>query len=120
MAAVLPNTRSKLTALMVAALVGSAFPMIGAAAPHTEVVPAAIPTVVVHYEDLNLAGEDGVRRLYQRIVTAARLICGDPDIRDLPGGMSARSCKQEVVTRAVQSVNNPQLAALHAARGRQS
>jgi UrcA family protein len=120
MAAVLSNTRTKRTALLVAALIGSAFPVIGSTATHTEIVPAAIPTVVVRYQDLNLASDEGARGLYQRIIVAARLICGNPDNRDLPAMTNTRNCRRDAVTRAVQAVNNPRLAAVHAARGRQS
>ena len=120
MAAVLPNIRSKLTAVTLAAVAVGAFPLISAAGPRTEIVPGAIPSVVVHYDDLNLADENDVRTLYRRIVVAARLICGDPDNRDLLGVTSARSCRRDAMTRAVQMVNNPRLAAVHAARGRQS
>ena len=118
MTAVLANTRSNLVALTLATLASIALPMIGSAATaHTEIVAGAIPSVVVRYYDLNLATETGVQALYQRIVLAARLICGDPDNRDLSGMSAARSCRQEVVARAVQTINNPQLAALRAARG---
>jgi UrcA family protein len=105
---------------MAGALLAGAFPVVSSARTHTEIVPAATPTVVVRYEDLNLASEDGVRALYQRIVVAARLICEKPDNRDLPGMSSTRDCRRDAVMRAVQAVNNPRLAAVHAARGRQS
>jgi len=83
---------------------------------------AAIPTeersVTVHYRDLNLATEQGNTTLYQRIVSAAQEVCGEPDLRDFAAVAAAKACEANAIERAVAAVNSPKLAAIYSARVR--
>ena len=71
---------------------------------------------IVQYGDLNLANPQAVKRLYDRIVTAANEVCGREDERSLDTFAHHRTCTQQSITRAVAAVGNPALAALHAAK----
>jgi UrcA family protein len=73
------------------------------------------PAEVVRYADLDLTTEQGARTLYRRIVGAAETVCPQADIRDLARSAQSRSCRQQAIARAVQSVSSPQLAAIYAA-----
>ena len=78
------------------------------------------PSVTVRYADLNLSTDAGSRALYHRIAHAAKLVCPTDDIRDLSRLFIARACQEAAIERAVLLVNNPQLAAAHAAAVRHS
>ena len=70
-----------------------------------------VPSVAVHYGDLDHETTEGTNQLYQRIVKAAEKVCTIGATRDL--GMIARvhACEADAVSRAVHQVNSPQLAA---------
>ncbi len=71
-----------------------------------------VPSVVVKIDDLNPASQEDTLTLYQRITSAARLVCPDADHRDLNARVIVKACQRSAVDRAVQQLNNPQLAAL--------
>lgn len=71
------------------------------------------PSVTVKYADLDLGTDVGVRRLYKRISAAAEQVCPAGG-RDLQFIASSRKCRAEAIERAVQSLHNSQLAAVHA------
>lgn len=73
------------------------------------------PSITVHYSDLDLATEQGTHALYLRIVEAARKVC-DPHDPDALAQIAVAYCQEQTIARAVSSVGNPRLAALHAAR----
>lgn len=75
-----------------------------------------VPSVKVRYDDLNLATSAGVSTLYKRIARAARNVCPDAYSRDLTMVAASEQCQAEAIARAVNEVNNPQLASLYAAR----
>jgi UrcA family protein len=102
-------------AVLTASLLAGAFGVAHAAAPLDEV-----PTVVVHYGDLDLSTQDGARALYKRISYAAAKVCPSEDSRDLARYAHAQACREEAIARAVREINSPQLAALrdaHTKRG---
>ena len=99
---------SKLTAA-VALLLGASAAF--AAAPGVD-----SHSVSVRYDDLNLSTEAGVSALYQRLSGAARQVCPDAYSRDLSVVIAAGRCKADAVSKAVDQINNPNLAMLHAAR----
>jgi UrcA family protein len=70
----------------------------------------------VRYDDLNLATDAGVNTLYRRISLAARSVCPEANVRELGMKSVSERCQAEAVSRAVQELNNPQLALVHAAR----
>ena len=81
----------------------------GAAVPDSDV-----PSVVVKYSPETLASKVGVNDLYRRITFAARQVCPDALIRDLAAQRHVEACRNQAVARAIQQIDNPSLAALHA------
>jgi UrcA family protein len=75
---------------------------------------SGVPSVVVRYNDLNLASDQGAQALYRRLSGAARRVCPVENARDLGEFSRSRGCQTEAIARAVQEINNPRLAALHA------
>jgi len=73
------------------------------------------PSVKVRYDDLNLTTTAGVNALYRRISHAASQVCPDIYSRDLTVSAAGRRCRASAIAEAVQTVNNPQLALVHAA-----
>ncbi|HUN25113.1 MAG TPA: UrcA family protein [Steroidobacteraceae bacterium] len=102
------NGTAPLTLLALIASLGCA-----AGAAHAGGISAASePAVNVRYDDLNLDTRAGVEALYSRIVSAAALVCGSPDIRDLARFQMSHSCQRQAVARAVHDVHNEKLTAL--------
>ena len=107
-------SRPKITLLMV--LCG----VIGAAA--SGAVSAAsvaddVPRQVVKYSPATLNSDAGVRSLYHRIVKAAEQVCPvTPGTRFITAAVA--ECRSQAVARAVHQIDNPRLAALHAANSK--
>ena len=123
-----PNTQTNLRRVLHEPLTSILITALGACVVMPRVSPprrrpprtAGAPVVTVRYTDLNLATEAGTGALYARLVSAARAVCGEPDIRDLAGIAAARVCEQQAVANAVRDVHNPRLSAIysaHPARG---
>jgi UrcA family protein len=74
------------------------------------------PSVVVHYEDLNLSTDAGTKALYLRIAAAARQVCPDTYSRELARVAMGKKCQDAAIGKAVNDVHSPQLAAIHAVR----
>jgi UrcA family protein len=72
----------------------------------------------VRYSDLNLGTEQGTEALYARLVSAARAVCGAPDIRDLGALVAAHACERQAVANAVRDVRSPRLSAIYSAHPR--
>jgi UrcA family protein len=70
-----------------------------------------LPSVEVSYSDLNLTTEAGVKSLQQRIVGAARQVCGTPGPRHLSAVAASRACQNAAISRAMEDVQMPMLAA---------
>jgi UrcA family protein len=70
---------------------------------------AELPARTVSYQDLNLNSEAGAKVLYQRIHGAAEQVCGNVQIRDLPGVRAHEACVEKAVSDAVASVNSQRL-----------
>jgi UrcA family protein len=70
-------------------------------------------SVVVRYDDLNLANPAGIEKLYQRIQAAARIVCGGTGTRSLQAKMDATRCREQAVSDAVKAVDNRILTAMH-------
>jgi UrcA family protein len=83
----------------------------GAASAGT--VGAEPASLVVHYSNATLATDSGVRALYRRIVAAADDVCPQRSssvwISD-----AVKACREQAIANAIQHINNPHLAALHA------
>ena len=71
-------------------------------------------TTVVHFSDLDLTHEEGVRVLLRRLQQAARVVCSPaPDARDLKRLSLYESCLKESMDRAVADVHAPLVGSLH-------
>ena len=75
--------------------------------------------VTVRYDDLNLASVSGATRLYGRIRTAARQVCGEPGLT-LGEQHAWQVCVRGSVNDAAATVGNPIVSALAAGRGYRS
>jgi UrcA family protein len=74
-----------------------------------QVHAADVPTQAVVYQDLNLNTEAGAKVLFQRIHGAAKQVCGNVEVRDLPAVRAHQACIEKAVTEAVAAVNNQAL-----------
>jgi len=73
-----------------------------------------LPSVTVHFAELNLLSPDGVKVLYGRIKSAARDVCGTSfSLWDGRRPFTMQACYRETVDHAVRDVNSPKLTALH-------
>jgi len=108
------NKTARIAMLLGCVLAGS-LGVAQAAAPADDV-----PTVVVHYGDLDLSTTDGAKALYKRISFAAGQVCPFEDsIQPLRVAMN-HSCRNAAIERAVNAVNSSKLAAVwteHVKRG---
>lgn len=104
--------------LILASLTAAAMPFLAnpsqAAAPSRGEEAAAL---TVQFGDLNLHSEAGLNQLYERIIAAARTVCGgDSDTRPLDNWSRFRMCTRQSTARAVAAVGIPELVALYARR----
>ena len=74
-----------------------------------------IPTLVVHYQDLDLSQPRDAQRLYRRIKTAARLVCDNPMLPSLGAIEVEHTCIDRAVTQAVGEVGSVQVTQIHEA-----
>jgi len=81
-----------------------------AAVADAQTTDQAAPKLVVHYSAASLATENGVRRLYSRLVSAAEKVCGDSETH-IPNA-SVLACRKQAVTDAVAQIHNTRLAEL--------
>ena len=107
----LTRSRAKIALWMIAGSLGCA---LGAAAASAATVDSDVPSLVVRFDRASLASDSGVRDLYRRIVLASRQVCPTPDVRDLQAMQLIKACRQQAVSRAIQQIDSPQLAALYA------
>ncbi len=84
----------------------------GAATTDTAASAADEPSVVVRYGDLDLTSEAGARKLYHRLVVAARQVCPDGSSRDLSVLREVGACRNQAIVKAARQIPSPQLAAL--------
>ncbi len=75
-------------------------------------VPPSAPSIVVRYNDLDIATPNGAAELYRRIASAAQKLCPDAVTSRLEDKMATWSCRRQAVNRAIESVNSPEVAGL--------
>jgi UrcA family protein len=97
-------------------LAGSLFGVMTVGAATAATPNSEAPAVVVKYADLDISTDRDLHILYKRIVSAATEVCPQWLSGDLHSAMIARSCREAAIGRAVQQINSPWLAALHANR----
>ena len=66
-----------------------------------------VATKVVRFKDLDLSTAEGAQTLYERITTAARIVCRDA------GYTEVRECRARAVDDAVRAVGRPLLSSVH-------
>ncbi|GAC1663988.1 MAG: hypothetical protein NVS9B2_00920 [Steroidobacteraceae bacterium] len=84
---------------------------------------AAGPSIEVHravvkYNPASLANELGVNDLYRRITVAARQVCPEASYRHFEAQYQVQQCRAQAVARAIQQIDNPRPAAVHAVRAK--
>ncbi len=69
----------------------------------------------VTFSELDLSKQAGVETLYERIRSAARMVCGADDhrTRSLSTRQAAKECYNKALDDGVRSIGNPRLDALH-------
>lgn len=73
--------------------------------------PQEVPSVVVHFADLDLSRNGDAQVLYQRLNRAAERVCAPLDDRDLARHMRFMACVQGAISTAVATVDRPALTA---------
>jgi UrcA family protein len=113
-----PFTRiRRLIATAMVTAFASSFAVVCAAADDTETV-----SVVVKFEDLNVANPQGAATLYGRIAAAAHNVCGSYDSDDVfhHGSRSrVNACVRKAIADAVTRVGQPELFAVYNTNNRQ-
>ena len=106
----------RIARIVAAAIVATTF---GIQASHAQVAATDIdvPSVVVKYDDLNLATKEGSRVLYNRLESAAERVCPRVGVvTELRRNQEVRQCVTASVERAVKEVRSPQLAEVAASK----
>jgi len=108
------------TSKIAAAMLGAGLAaLLVAGAAGAATADSDVPSVVVHYSDLNLGTDTGVNQLYRRIVSAARQVCPDQgDLRNLSLQHKIQDCRDQAVERAIEQIHNTRLVAVHAAHAK--
>ena len=97
------KTTSRLAlALSTFALLGYSATALGAPSRVGEVA-----TKVVRFKDLDLSTAEGAQTLYERIATAARIVCRDAAFSEI------RDCRARAIDDAVRAVGRPLLSSVH-------
>lgn len=72
-----------------------------------------VTSVSVSYVATDLANPAGAEALYRRIQRAARLVCQQPDMRELTEDRLYKQCFDRAVDEAVAKVDSSAVTALH-------
>jgi UrcA family protein len=72
-----------------------------------------VTSIGVSYVATDLANPAGAKALYRRIQRAARLVCQQPDMRELPEYRLYQQCFDRAVDEAVAKVDSSAVTALH-------
>ena len=78
--------------------------------------PESVPSIVVHFADLDLSRSEGAAVLYQRLNGAAETVCAPLDGRHLGRHMSFKACVQAAISAALAKVDQRALAAYYEAK----
>jgi len=85
---------------------------------HASTLADDTPSIVVDYRDLDVSTQEGTLALYRRLVSAAKKVCPEENIRDLSMLVLSKACQTQAIERAVHTINSPQLAEIYAARSK--
>jgi UrcA family protein len=78
------------------------------------------PSIAFRYSAADLANDDTVRALYHRIVKAAEQACPQVQTGTMLVHSGALRCREQMIDRTVQKINDPRLAALRAGDSKNS
>ena len=108
------NRKIRLFATMLAIAATTGVASTAQAGTTTDPLQARYDDVVVHYGDLNIDSEAGIKVLYARLGNAAERACGNaPATRELHRKAQYRACVASTLDRAVDKVGTRNLHALH-------
>jgi UrcA family protein len=71
--------------------------------------PEAVPSIVVHFGDLDVTRGEGATALFRRLKSAAETVCAPLDDRDVARHMKFRACVQRAISTAVAQVDQAAL-----------
>jgi len=74
------------------------------------------PTTTVTFHRAELANDEGVAAVHDRIRRAAMKVCHDFGVRDLSSKRSSRECRERVMADALAAIDSERLNRLHASR----
>src|SRR5258708_27757768 len=77
--------------------------------------PGGVPSVTVHFADLDLSHSQGVTVLYRRLKDAAETVCAAQNGRDFGSQLRFKACWQAALSTAVTKLDQPALTAYYAA-----
>ena len=78
--------------------------------------PQGMPSIIVHFADLDLTHSDGVAALYGRLKGAAKTVCAAQNGRDLGSQTRYKMCWQSALGAAVSKADRPALTAYYRAQ----
>src|SRR5258708_32187025 len=78
--------------------------------------PGGVPSVTVHFADLDLSHSQGVTVLYRRLKDAAETVCAAQNGRDFGSQMRFKACWQAALSTAVTQAHQAPLTAYYAAQ----
>jgi UrcA family protein len=100
----------RFTTTMMIFVLGLGYQLANAASPED------VPSVTVHFADLDLSHSQGVALLYRRLKGAAETVCAAQNGRDLGSQMRFKVCWQAALSTAVTKVDQPALTAYYRAQ----
>jgi UrcA family protein len=104
--------RTKLTVLLAALAAGTAQVTLA------DTVDPAPLSLHVNYSDSDLANSGGAKMLYQRLTTAANLVCAPFEGGgELARAKPYRACVHQAVSAAVADINSPVLTSYYVSQG---
>jgi UrcA family protein len=84
-----------------------------------DATPGNLPSVTVSYSDVAFGNSDGAAKVYRKLKSAARKVCGvDNASKPLELYLAARDCYEEALADAVRKIDRPTLTALHGSKTR--
>ena len=71
--------------------------------------------VIVHYQDNAFATAEGTAKVYKKLKSAARRVCGinDGGRLTLDQGIKSRECFEQALAEAVRRIDRPMLTSVH-------
>lgn len=109
---------AKMLLISLAAVSALALTTAAHAAPATGSSPEAA-TMKVSLADLNLGSDTGAAAGLRRIENPSKVVCGgEPNLREYQRHVDYAACVAVTVDRAVTSLANPRVTALHRGAGR--